>query len=335
MSQIPMFRESFQHASKELLHWFPGHMAKGLRVMQQKLRSMDGIIEVHDARIPFSGRNPLFEDRLASVRPHLFVLNKIDLADMSRKDEIVSRLKYEGVTEVILTNLKNGQDKASKEIVSKMIDMIKSGTRFDRAMTSPSSYNLLVIGIPNVGKSSLINRIRTVHTKREGKAAPVGAEPGVTRAVQQGILVNIKPKVYILDSPGIAQPRVNNVVEGMKLALCNIIHDHKVGIDIVADFLLFYMNKAADFRYVKAFNLDNPTDKIMEVLVKIAVDQNIYHKVKPVTGGPWMEKLNLEQAAYFMVRKFRSGELGKICLDSDQLPTHTTATLSRQRARSR
>ena len=84
--------------------------------MQQKLRSVDGIIEVHDARIPFSGRNPLFDVKLASVRPHLFVLNKVDLADLSRKNEIITRLKYEGVSEVMLTNLKNGNDRASKEV---------------------------------------------------------------------------------------------------------------------------------------------------------------------------------------------------------------------------
>ena len=88
----------------------------GMRMMQQKLRSVDGIIEVHDARVPLSGRNWQFEDKIASVRPHLFVLNKIDLADMSRKKEIIKRVKEQGVTEVILTDCKQRAEATASEV---------------------------------------------------------------------------------------------------------------------------------------------------------------------------------------------------------------------------
>ena len=88
----------------------------GMRTMQAKLRSVDGIIEVHDARIPFSGRNIVFRDKLSLVRPHLFVLNKTDLADLTKKDEIVLRLKQEGVSEVILTDCRQNRDAAASEV---------------------------------------------------------------------------------------------------------------------------------------------------------------------------------------------------------------------------
>ncbi|OQV20981.1 Mitochondrial ribosome-associated GTPase 1 [Hypsibius exemplaris] len=317
MSQPQKFRQVFQHASKDLLQWFPGHMAKGMRNMQSQLRKVDGIIEVHDARVPFSGRNALFRDKLSAVCPHLFVLNKIDLADMSRKKEIISRLKQEGVTDVIMTDCKQNSTATAAQIIPKIVELIKTSPRYDRNFSSPSVYTLMVIGVPNVGKSSLINLLRSIHMKRGGKPAQVGAMPGVTRAVQTGMFVSLRPAIMVLDTPGISAPNVPSIDAAMKLAVCHVLQDTRIGEDVLVDYLLFWLNKHGDFRYVEAFGMEKPTDKVMELLVHIATTRNIFQTIKPVTGGPLVRRVDLTASARWVLAQFRAGKLGTVMLDSD------------------
>ncbi|XP_009582137.1 PREDICTED: mitochondrial ribosome-associated GTPase 1, partial [Fulmarus glacialis] len=154
------------------------------------------------AHIPLSGRNPMLQEALG-IRPHILVLNKMDLADPCR------------------------QPGSARPGLS-------------------AEYSILVIGVPNVGKSSLINSLRRLHLKK-GKATAVGGEPGITKAVLTRIQVCEKPLMYLVDTPGVLPPKLGDVETGMKLALCGTIRDHLVGEDIMADYLLYALNKRQQF----------------------------------------------------------------------------------------
>uniref|UniRef100_A0A8D2A7A8 Mitochondrial ribosome associated GTPase 1 n=1 Tax=Sus scrofa TaxID=9823 RepID=A0A8D2A7A8_PIG len=186
----------------------------GLRKMQSSLKLVDCILEVHDARIPLSGRNPLFQETLG-LKPHLLVLNKMDLADLKEQQKIMQHLEREGLKNVIFTNCV--KDENIKQIIPKVTELVGSSCRYHRGESV--EYCIMVIGVPNVGKSSLINALRRQHL-RKGKATKVGGEPGITRAVMSRVQVCERPLMFLLDTPGVLAPRIQNVETGLKLALC-------------------------------------------------------------------------------------------------------------------
>ncbi|KFM67083.1 Mitochondrial GTPase 1, partial [Stegodyphus mimosarum] len=188
------FRQKFECNLHNFTSWFPGHMYKGLLQMQAKLATVDCIIEVHDARIPFSGRNPTFYSTLYAIKPHILVLNKSDLADLSHINDIKQGLLQENIHHVLFASCKGGSKSGINKIIPLVTELIKDTDFYNRGNTS--SFTLMVIGIPNVGKSSLINRLRNLHLKRKS-ATSVGAEPGVTRSV----LEKIKPP-FVLGRKG-------------------------------------------------------------------------------------------------------------------------------------
>ncbi|KAK7073248.1 Mitochondrial GTPase [Halocaridina rubra] len=177
-------RNFFDVTAQSVAQWFPGHMAKGMTQMQLKLKSVDCIIEVHDARIPVSGRNPLFENRLLGIKPHLLLLNKMDLIDHKYKRKIIQFYETKGVKNIIFTNCKKADSVGIKSIIPKVSKLIQESERFNRS--EESSYQVMIIGVPNVGKSSLINALRAKHLRR-GKATPVGGIPGITQSVLERI----------------------------------------------------------------------------------------------------------------------------------------------------
>ncbi|XP_053307219.1 mitochondrial ribosome-associated GTPase 1 [Spea bombifrons] len=306
-----LLRQGFDFSGREVAHWFPGHMARGLKQMKARLRSVDCIMEVHDARIPLSGRNPIFRESLG-VKPHLLVLNKMDLADLARQNEVYGQLKKQGVEKIIYTDCT--KDENVRQIVPAITELIGSGPRFQRTENLESS--ILVVGVPNVGKSSLINSLRRLHLKK-GKASRVGAEPGITRAVLSRIQVSEEPLLYLLDTPGVLSPRIESVEAGMKLALCGTILDHLVGEDIMADYLLYTLNKHEQYRYVEKYSLDGPCPDVETLLKRIALKLGKTQKVKAITGvgDVTMTVPNYHAAAYDFIRSFRRGELGRVTLD--------------------
>ncbi|XP_051897448.1 mitochondrial ribosome-associated GTPase 1 [Pristis pectinata] len=306
-------RHSFDFGNRDVARWFPGHMAKGLKKMRASLKKVDCIIEVHDARIPLSGRNPVFKETL-NVRPHLLVLNKMDVADLTDKQRILKQLEEQGVQNVLFTNCLQDRDVHVKEIVPTVTDLIQKSDRYHR--TENMEYCLMVIGVPNVGKSSLINAMRRMYLKK-GKASRVGGTPGITRAVLTKIQVCERPVIYLLDTPGVFSPHIESVEIGLKLALCGTILDHLVGEEIIADYLLFTLNKQQKFDYVERYQLGEPCDDLQTVLKKIAVKLGKTQKVKAITGVGDVNILmpNYSAAAYDFIRVFRKGELGKVMLD--------------------
>uniref|UniRef100_A0A8C9MLH9 Mitochondrial ribosome associated GTPase 1 n=1 Tax=Serinus canaria TaxID=9135 RepID=A0A8C9MLH9_SERCA len=179
--------------------------------MRLALRRADCLVEVHDrSHIPLSGRNPALQEALG-IRPHVLVLNKTDLADPRRQPVSTGQ----GCSHVVFTDCQ--RDVNVKKVVPMVARLVADGPRYHRAESS--EHNILVIGVPNVGKSSLINSLRRLHLKK-GKATAVGGEPGITKAVLSRIQVCEKPLMYLVDTPGVLPPRLGDVETGMKLALC-------------------------------------------------------------------------------------------------------------------
>uniref|UniRef100_A0A9L0ITU6 Mitochondrial GTPase 1 n=1 Tax=Equus asinus TaxID=9793 RepID=A0A9L0ITU6_EQUAS len=288
------WRESFPLGGHAVARWFPGHMAKGLKKMQSSLKLVDCIIEVHDARISFGGRNPLFQETLG-LKPHLLVLNKMDLADLKER-----------------------------QIIPMVTELIGSSYRYHRGESL--EYCIMVIGVPNVGKSSLINSLRRQHL-RKGKATRVGGEPGITRAVMSRIQVCERPLMFLLDTPGVLAPRIESVETGLKLALCGTVLDHLVGEETLADYLLYTLNQHELFGYVQHYGLGEACDDIVSVLKRVAVKLGKTQKVKVLTGTGDVNVIqpNYPAAARDFLRTFRSGLLGPVMLDRDTLQSHPSA----------
>uniref|UniRef100_A0A8C9A2I3 Mitochondrial GTPase 1 n=1 Tax=Prolemur simus TaxID=1328070 RepID=A0A8C9A2I3_PROSS len=317
------WRENFPLHGRDVARWFPGHMAKGLKKMQSCLKLVDCVIEVHDARISFTaqGRNPLFQETLG-LKPHLLVLNKMDLADLTEQQKIMQHLEGEGLKNVIFTNCV--KDENVKQVIPVVTELIGSSCRYHRGENL--EYCIMVIGVPNVGKSSLINSLRRQHL-RKGKAARVGGEPGITRAVMSRIQVCEQPLVFLLDTPGVLAPRIESVETGLKLALCGTVLDHLVGEETMADYLLYTLNRHRLFGYVQHYGLGAACDDIERVLKSVAVKLGKTQKVKVLTGTGDVNVIqpNYPEAARDFLRTFRRGQLGPVMLDLDVLRGHPTA----------
>ncbi|CAG5004323.1 unnamed protein product [Parnassius apollo] len=310
------FRKKCPYVSKDLLRWFPGHMNKGLKQMQRKLTSVDCVIEVHDARIPFTGRNPIFTNTLTGAKPHILVLNKKDLTVRSLIPKITEQLKaHENIQNVIFTNSKDQDCRGLKALKPLMVELIKNSNRYNRS--EELDYNVMIIGVPNVGKSSLINMLRSRNMSVR-HALPVGAVAGVTRSLMTKMRINDDPKIFMFDTPGILEPSVTDIEMGLKLALCASLQDHLVGEEAIADYLLYWLNSHAKFKYVEYMGLEEPSDDIHKVLIAGAVKFNRVRRVRDFDGS-MREVPDLLEVARTMIKAFRTGELGKMLLDIDLL----------------
>lgn len=290
-------------------------MAKGMNKMQSRLAKVDCFLEVHDSRIPFSGRNPQFYNKLTAIRPHILVLNKMDLADMQpqkRIKEVLMR-REPHLADVIWTNAKTQYHQTIKNIVPLVTKVVEEKAIHVRR----SDLNIMAIGVPNTGKSSVINALRRCHVNKSN-SAPVADYAGVTRAVQERIKLSDNPPTYLLDTPGVSDPHVSDSEVGMRLALCACFKDSLIGEDIIADYLLYYMNKRGLFHYVQFFNLDEPTDDVYVLLVAIAKTNDLRIKIRNIDGGYKM-KYDVKRAAKYLLSQFRKGTLGNFLLDSDKL----------------
>ncbi|XP_073453033.1 mitochondrial ribosome-associated GTPase 1 isoform X1 [Aquarana catesbeiana] len=306
-----VLRFPYDFGGRDVAHWFPGHMAKGMKQMRAKLTKVDCIVEVHDARIPLSGRNPFFKEHLG-IKPHLLILNKMDLADLTHQNRIITQLSKQEVGKVIYTDCIREEN--VKQIVPAITERVECHPRFHRAENP--EICIMVTGIPNVGKSSLINALRRIHL-RKGKASRVGGEPGITRSVLCKIQVSENPLIYLLDTPGVLSPRIENVETGMKLALCGTILDHLVGEEMIADYLLYTLNNYAQHSYVQHYELEGPCDDIETLLKNIAKKLGKTQKVKAITGTGNVNITipNYSAAAYDFIRAFRKGDFGRVTLD--------------------
>jgi len=297
------------------LNWFPKHMNSGLKQMQAKLRSVDCVLEVHDARIPMTGRNPYLCQQLVGEKPHILILNKGDLISNDLKARIKKTYanSVPPCRNVIFTNCKFDRCTGIKSIIPTMRRLIESSDRHHRSQAK--EYHAMIIGIPNSGKSSLINMMRATNLKK-GRAVKVGPSAGVTKCVHEKVRICESPPIFLFDTPGILQPVIENATTAMKLAVCGNLPDAQVGEINIADFMLFVLNKLKLFTYLDFVGMKEPSDCITTVLVAGAVRHNYINQMLSTINNQYMMKPDLHRVAKEFVEAFRQGEFGRITLDN-------------------
>ncbi len=293
------------------IQWFPGHMTKTRRMIQANLSLVDGVVEILDARIPVSSRNPEM-DRLVKGKPRMLILNKADMADNNATEKWMNFYRAKGYT-VIKCNCKTGDGiKAFLPAVkNQMLKELMDKRRAKGIEGAP--LRLMIVGIPNVGKSSFINRMA------KSKKAKVEDRPGVTRTKQW---VKLGENVEMLDMPGVLWPKFEDQGVARKLAFTGAVKDDILDIEALASYLLENLadnySKALIERY-KIEIPDKPEDESL-ILSDIArgfeILENIGRKRGMLISGG---EVNTERAAITVLDEFRSGKLGHVTLELPQV----------------
>lgn len=274
------------------IHWYPGHIAKAEKKLKEQLSLVDAVIEVLDARLPLSS---CYEDitRLLGQKPRLILLNKADLTVKSELNKFIKHLEEQTGFPVIPTDAKNSKD--LKHIVSKAVEL--SEPRIQAIMAKGllrRPARVMVVGMPNVGKSSIINKLtRSSKTK-------IGAKAGVTRQQQW---VRINPQLELLDTPGIIPMKQEDQDRAKKLAFVNSISENAYSNEMVAQELLDMLNETQAKTFREYYKL--PENKEL-TLDNISIERNWL-----LTGG----STDRERTAVYILRDFREGKIGKFILD--------------------
>lgn len=279
------------------IQWFPGHMTKTRRMIQSNLSLVDGVVEILDARIPDSSRNPEM-DRLVKDKPRMFILNKADMADENATSKWINHYKSKGVT-VIKCNCKTGDGIKSflPAVKNQLLAELMEKRRSKGIDGAP--LRLMIVGIPNVGKSSFINKMA------KSKKAKVEDRPGVTRTKQW---VKLGDNVEMLDMPGVLWPKFEDQEVAKKLAFTGAVKDDILDIEALASLLLE--------------NIGSSYPKALEERYKITVEGTGFELLEAVgrkrgmliSGG----EVNTERAAITVLDEYRSGKLGRLTLELPQ-----------------
>ena len=280
------------------LQWYPGHMAKTRRMIEENLKNIDVVVEILDARIPFSGRNPNFDDIIIN-KPRLVVMNKYDLADASITDKWTKWYQNQGIR-VIPISCATGL--GINKIAPEARELIKEKIEKAAASGRNIGVKIMMVGIPNVGKSTLINRL-------SGKAsAKTGDRPGVTRAKQWIRLAN---GLELLDTPGILPPKFENQRVAVNLAYTGAIRDEIMEIELLAYSLLEYLRDNYRDNLCQRYKLDD-----IEGLAGHEILELIGRKRGCVISGG---EIDTERAANILLDELRGCKIGKITLEKPEI----------------
>ncbi|MBC8572343.1 ribosome biogenesis GTPase YlqF [Jingyaoa shaoxingensis] len=275
--------------------WYPGHMTKAKRMMQEDIKLIDLVIELVDARVPLSSRNPDI-DELGKNKSRLILLNKADLADKNANKKWGEYFQGKGyfVQEV------DSRSGAGMKAISAIIqEACKDKIERDRKRGIKNRpVRAMVVGIPNVGKSTFINTYA-------GKAcAKTGNKPGVTKGKQW---IRLNKNVELLDTPGILWPKFEDQAVGLRLALIGSINDEILNIDELAMELITFLKNQYPGTLEKRFQLDESEEKsAVQILEEIARVRGCL-----IRGG----ELDYGKASKLLMDDFRSGKLGKVTLE--------------------
>lgn len=279
------------------IQWFPGHMAKTRRLIQENLKMVDMILEITDARIPQSSRNPEL-DKWVNNKARMLILNKADTADPNATQAWIRYYRKKGVA-AIACDCKSGKglDQFMPTVKAQLKELLE---RRDRKGISGTPIRIMVVGIPNVGKSSFINKMAG------SKRAKVEDRPGVTRTKQW---VNIGSDMQLLDMPGVLWPKFEDPAVGEKLAFTGAVKDDVLDIELLAMRLLAYLRKeypkSIEERY-KLAGTDYQELEEFELLELVGRKRGML-----ISGG----EVNTERAAITVLDEYRAGKLGKLTFD--------------------
>lgn len=277
------------------IQWFPGHMAKARRQVTEKLKLVDIIFELVDARLPLSSRNPMI-DEIIQHKPRLVLLNKADMADKAITREWVAYFKERDI-QALAINSQTGT--GMNEIVSLAKDILKE--KFERmkakGIKRPRAIRAMIVGIPNVGKSTLINRLA------KKNIAKTGNTPGVTKAQQW---IKVGKELELLDTPGILWPKFEDQEVGLKLALTGAIKDTILNLQDVAVYGLRFLENHYPERLKERFGLEEFPQDIVEFFAVIGQKRGC------LMGNG---EIDYDKTAELIVREIRSQKMGPLSFE--------------------
>jgi len=273
--------------------WYPGHMTKAKRQMQEDIKLIDLVIELVDARIPLSSRNPDI-DELGKNKARLIIMNKSDLSDEVKNQEWAAYFKSLGY---FVVQLDARSKVGMKTVTNVVMDACKEKIERDRKRGIKNRpVRAMVVGIPNVGKSTFINSYA-------GKAcAKTGNKPGVTKGKQW---IRLNQKVELLDTPGILWPKFEDQMVGLRLALIGAIKDEILNIDELSIELIKILAQYYPGVLAERYSVD-------EAMEPVKILEGIAENRKCISKG---NELDYSKAATLLIDEFRSGKLGKITLE--------------------
>ena len=275
-----------------VVHWYPGHMAKAKKEIEEKLKLVDIVFELVDARIPESSRNPMFNDIL-NTKARLILMTKASMADDVMTKKWQSRFKSQNINSLVIDSV-NGLNINKIVTTSKTILQDKLEKEKARGMKE-RSIRAMVIGIPNVGKSTLINRLVNK------KVANVGDKPGVTKA-QQWIRIN--KDLELLDTPGVLWPKIEDPRQGFHLAISGAIKDEVIHVDELIFYFLDFLKKYYPDSFVTRYNI-NLGDDNMTIINEIGKNRGFFNG----------KEIDFEKTSDIIFNDFRNCRIGKITLD--------------------
>ena len=290
----PTANQSSEHT--QVIQWYPGHMTKTKRRIEKDLKLVDAVAEIIDARIPVSSRNPDIA-RLTEGKPRIVLLNKCDMADPRSTEKWVSFLSRENVRAIpVDCRSGRGVDKFVPVLTELLRDRIESYKA--KGMVNPS-MRVMIVGIPNVGKSTFINRIAK---KTKATAAD---RPGVTRGNQW---FTVSKGFEMLDTPGVLWPKFDDQTVGEHLAFTGAIKSEVMDTELLAVRLIDLLKERKTPEFVERYKLtgDDLVLQSYEILEKIAE-----HRGMLIAGG----EADTERAAYTLLDEFRAAKLGRITLE--------------------
>lgn len=283
------------------IQWFPGHMTRARRQIEAKLKLIDVVIELLDARIPLSSRNPMIDEILQN-KPRLVLLNKNDLADPEVTAQWVAYFAEQGL-QALPVDAANGNQ--MKEIMSRSKQLLAA--KFEaqlRKGINPRAVRALIVGIPNVGKSTLINRLAG------RKIAATGDKPGVTKGQQW---IKVGSEMELLDTPGILWPKFEDQEVGMRLAVTGAIKEELLYTADIALYAVRYLCAHYGASLQERYGIEklpedpSDTDAVIEVMEAIGRKRGAL-----MSGG----RVDLDKASLAILRELRAGKMGRISLEA-------------------
>lgn len=281
----------------QTIQWFPGHMTKTKRQIQASLKLVDAVAEILDARIPLSSKNPDLQ-KLIQNKPKVVLLNKCDMANQNATSRWIDYYASQGVT-AIAVDCKSGKGlnkfaPAVNNVLAERRERLKA-----KGMVNPM-LRIMIVGIPNVGKSSFINRVA------KQNRAKVEDRPGVTRGNQW---YSIAKNIEMLDTPGVLWPKFDDKIVGERLAFTGAVKDQILDTELLAVRLLDFLRSLKPADFIERFKLDDVDLDAVDSYELL----NIIGKKRGmlISGG----EINTERAAIMLLDEFRSGKLGRITLE--------------------
>lgn len=280
---------------KQTVQWFPGHMAKTRRLIKESLSRVDCVTEILDARIPLSSRNPEIGE-ITAGKPRIILLNKCDMADEKVTAQWIKYFRSTGA-EAMAVDCRSGRGLNGYTALVRKVLADKIQQNNDRGMVG-KALRVMVVGIPNTGKSSFIN-------KMAGRVrAKVADRPGVTTSNQWFFIGN---GIELLDTPGVLWPKFDDPIAGDRLAFIGSVKDAVLDVETMAVRLIDVLREGYPDRLAERYKLDDISDlQSWEILEAIGRKRGML-----ISGG----EVNTERASVMLLDEYRGGKLGKITME--------------------